>query len=66
MDEVKAGTGIEKVDEEVIIRTLKTNKLESKEINRIYEAIKTFDNAGTGIRMTLYELRGEYVEAFKL
>jgi hypothetical protein len=50
----------------VIIRTLKTNKFTDKDINKIYDEIKSYEEPATGIRITLYELRGEYVEAFKL
>ena len=63
----QSGTSdLEQLGEDTIMRALQSNFFSNKDIVRLYEAVKLLEKPVPGILITLYELQGQYEEAFKL
>ena len=57
---------LEKVDEALIMRALKSNTFSQEDIDKLNKAIKELVKPVPIIRIALYEMCGDFIAAFKL
>ena len=60
-----ASAQLEKIDEVLIVKALRSNNYDQQDIIKLNKMILQLDKPVPAIRIQIYEMRGDFVEAFK-